>query len=205
MPRLEGQGFLVAADVICFQHQPHPVTKATCRTSKRAKSVLAPSPKHLLIHSSPLTRNSTYLSHPIQELQICFCNPSSAMLPCSVRRVAVTAPQTPILSNFGSSVPRTAATALTLSYRRTQNGRYSSSKPSRDNGSEGLPVGRSAQPADAKASESKSSGDKRKRKAKDVAEKQKYPSVPSTSHISPDCMFVFLLFLRNPAAVGNFG
>lgn len=122
------------------------------------------------------------------------------MLPCSVRRVAATAPQTPVLSNFGSSVPRTAATAVALSFRRNQNRRYSSSKPSRDNGSEGLPVGgrsgsSAQQPADSKAgseanSNSKASGDKRKRKAKDGVEKAKYPSVPSTEHISPDCMLL---------------
>lgn len=137
------------------------------------------------------------------------------MLPCSVRRVAATAPQTPVLlANFSSSIqpPRTAATAIALSHRRSQNRRYSSSKPSRDNGAEGLPVGgRSAQqPSEAKAGEStKASGDKRKRKAKDAAEKQKYPSVPSTSHISPDCMCgasrnptaLFLLLLANPSCV----
>lgn len=118
------------------------------------------------------------------------------MLPCSVRRVAATAPQTPVLSNFGSSVSRSAASAVALSYRRNQNRRYSSSKPSRDNGSEGLPVGRSAQPADSKASESKATGDKRKRKAKDANEKLRYPSVPSTSHISPDCTI-----LTNPLSI----
>lgn len=187
MPRPEGQGFPVAADVIRFQLAFHPVTKATCRASKRA-ILLCPSLQPLLVHSSPLSYHPSSPPCSTSKLHTCLCTLYDAMLPCSVRRVAAAAPQTPILTNFGSSVPRSAATAVALSYRRSQNRRYSSSKPSRDNGSEGLPVGRSAQPADSKASESKSSGDKRKRKAKEVNEKNKYPSVPSTSHISPDCM-----------------
>lgn len=112
------------------------------------------------------------------------------MLPSSVRRVASAAPQSPILSTLGPALPRASLINPTLSYRPFQNRRYSSSKPSRDNDSGDLPVRQSVQPSAVtnKASEAKSSGDKRKRKAKDNGpEKQKLPSVPSTQNIPKDC------------------
>lgn len=43
--------------------------------------------------------------------------------------------------------------------------------------------------AESKTSEAKSSGEKRKRKAKDASDKLKYPSVPTTAHIPSDCMY----------------
>lgn len=109
------------------------------------------------------------------------------MLPCSVRRVAATAPQSPIIL---LALPRATSTSITRSYRPTQSRRYSSSKPSRDNGSEDSSVRQSVQPsAESKTSETKASGEKRRRKTKDASDKLKYPSVPTTAHIPSDCMF----------------
>ncbi|CAN8101473.1 unnamed protein product [Discula destructiva] len=103
------------------------------------------------------------------------------MLPCSVRRVAATTPQSPLLS----SLPRAAASCT---YRPSQRRRYSSSKPSRDNGSEDKSVRQSVQPAaETKTGEAKASGEKRRRKTKDASDKLKYPSVPTTAHIPSDC------------------
>lgn len=104
------------------------------------------------------------------------------MLPCSVRRVAATgAHQSPLLS----TLPRAT---VTRSYRPSTRRRYSSSKPSRDNGSEDPPVRQSVQPAaEAKAGKAKASGEKKQRRTKDTSDKLKFPSVPTTAHIPSDC------------------
>lgn len=123
------------------------------------------------------------------------------MLPCSVRRVAATAPQSPMIR---SALPRATATHLTCSYRPAQRRRYSSSKPSRDNGSEDSPARQSVQPAtetkETKTSEAKASGEKRRRKTKDASDKLKYPSVPTTSHISSDCKLTISSRRRVPGS-----
>lgn len=118
------------------------------------------------------------------------------MLPCSVRRVAATAPQSPLLTALprATTAATPCATVANRAFRPNQHRRYSSSKPSRDNGSEGPPVRQSVQPSAAEASksgEAKASGEKRKRKAKDkdLSEKLKYPSVPTTAHIPSDCTY----------------
>jgi hypothetical protein len=111
------------------------------------------------------------------------------MLPGSVRRVAAAAPHTPILSSIGSAVPRPAITNIALVCRPLQQRRYSSSKPSRDNDSGDLPVNQSVQPSTvSKSAGAKSSGDKRKRKPKEISEEQQLPRVPSTQSIPNECM-----------------
>ncbi|KUI70919.1 hypothetical protein VM1G_06202 [Cytospora mali] len=127
------------------------------------------------------------------------------MLPSSVRRVAAAAPQSPILSTLGSTLPRAGLTHAAFSYKPFQNRRYSSSKPSRDNDSGNLPVRQSVQQSTVtnKAGEAKSSGDKRKRKAKENGpEKQKLPSVPSTHNIPKDSLALSSFFsLHRPISV----
>lgn len=111
------------------------------------------------------------------------------MLPGSVRRVAAAAPHSPILSSIGSAVPRAAVANITLTCRPLQQRRYSSSKPSRDNDSGDLPVNQSVQPSNvSKNAGAKSSGDKRKRKAKESSDEQQLPRVPSTQSIPNECM-----------------
>ncbi|KAK7745550.1 hypothetical protein SLS53_003050 [Cytospora paraplurivora] len=127
------------------------------------------------------------------------------MLPSSVRRVAAAAPQSPILSTLGPALPRAGLTNVGLTCKPLQSRRYSSSKPSRDNDSGDLPVRQSVQPSSVsnKAAEAKSSGDKRKRKAKDNSpEKQKLPSVPSTHNIPKDSLALSSFFsLHRPISV----
>lgn len=114
------------------------------------------------------------------------------MLPGSVRRVAAAAPHTPILSSIGSA-PRPAVANIALTCRPLAQRRYSSSKPSRDNDSGDLPVNQSVQPSTvSKTAGAKSSGEKRKRKAKDSSGEQQLPRVPSTQSIPNECM-------RNPS------
>lgn len=126
------------------------------------------------------------------------------MLPSSVRRVATAAPQSPILSTLGSALPRCSLANAALSFRPLQNRRYSSSKPSRDDSGD-LPVRQSVQPSTVanKAGDAKSSGEKRKRKAKDNGpEKQKLPSVPSTQNIPKDSLALSSFFsLHRPISV----
>lgn len=70
----------------------------------------------------------------------------------------------------------------------------------------------SVQPStESKTSEAKSSGEKRKRKAKDASDKLKYPSVPTTAHIPSDCMYtpsylgsISLLMVRHLLTVPRF-
>lgn len=114
------------------------------------------------------------------------------MLPCSVRRVAAV-PPTPLVSSLSTSAPRAAATVGIARPIRHQR-RWSSSKPSSsDNGPKDIP-GQSAVPASAssRSGQSKTTGEKRKRKSKDSAERnasQKLPSVPSTQHLSQEGLF----------------
>ncbi|KAK0624622.1 hypothetical protein B0T17DRAFT_590495 [Bombardia bombarda] len=115
------------------------------------------------------------------------------MLPSSLRRVAVAAaaPQSPIVSSLASSAPRVAAAAAVFSRPYTQR-RYSSSKPSSsDDGSRDY---RPSVP---------SSGEKRKRKAKDnVAVAPQLPSVPSTRHIKDEALALSTFFaLHRPISV----
>ncbi|TVY81606.1 hypothetical protein LSUE1_G005016 [Lachnellula suecica] len=109
------------------------------------------------------------------------------MFSSSVRRVASTAPSTPIASSFSHSAHR-AATSQALSYRSHQR-RYSSSKPSSPaDGSRGVNNRREVLPY------GEVDGDKKRRKkaangkGKDEAIQnliQHLPCVPSTDHIEP--------------------
>lgn len=111
------------------------------------------------------------------------------MLP-SVRRVVSAAPSSPLVASLSASAPRAASAAAISSYGRTykpnDNGhqrRYSSSKPSSaDDGSRDF----AARPAVPAAGESKTPGEKRKRKTKDVSAAPPLPSVPSTRHIKDE-------------------
>jgi hypothetical protein len=118
------------------------------------------------------------------------------MFSSSVRRAALTAPQTPIASSLASPAPRAAA-AQALSYRCHQR-RFSSSKPSSPaDGSKGVTQGEEvpATPAQARPDGEKKSSRTGKRKGKDVVANntvkgrdsamQNLPSVPSTQHIAP--------------------
>lgn len=126
------------------------------------------------------------------------------MLPGSVRRVAAAAPHSPILSSIGSAVPRAAVANITLTCRPLQQRRYSSSKPSRDNDSGDLPVNQSVQPSTvSKNAGAKSSGDKRKRKAKESSEEQQLPRVPSTQSIPNECMRRQIADHRYPVRYAN--
>lgn len=115
------------------------------------------------------------------------------MLP-SVRRVVSAAPSSPLVASLAASAPRSASAAVISSYGRTykpnDNGhqrRYSSSKPSSaDDGSRDF----AARPAVPAAGESKTPGEKRKRKAKDVSAAPPLPSVPSTRHIKDEGRFL---------------
>ncbi len=112
------------------------------------------------------------------------------MLPSSVRRVVAAAPASPVVSTLASSVPRATATHALSFKRNGHQRRASSSKPSSpDNG----PKDFSARPSvpssseRAKTGEAKSTGEKRRRKAKDAAPAVKpLPSVPSTQHLSQE-------------------
>ncbi|KAL9946885.1 hypothetical protein D7B24_008948 [Verticillium nonalfalfae] len=127
------------------------------------------------------------------------------MLPCSVRRVAAV-PPTPLVSSLSASAPRAAATVGIARPIRHQR-RWSSSKPSSsDNGPKDIP-GQSAVPASAssRSGQSKTTGEKRKRKSKDSAERnasQKLPSVPSTQHLSQEALGLSTFFsLHRPISV----
>jgi len=114
------------------------------------------------------------------------------MFASSVRRVAFTAPQTPIASPLSTQTTRAAAS----SYRSHQR-RFSSSKPSspadgskRVGNGEAVPTTHTQAQPDSEKKASRTS----KRKAKDVAASctvkgrdeamQNLPSVPSTNHIA---------------------
>ncbi|KAI1342791.1 hypothetical protein F5Y15DRAFT_268878 [Xylariaceae sp. FL0016] len=119
------------------------------------------------------------------------------MLPSSVRRVATTAPQSPLLSTFAPTSTRApAGLAFTCSPRPSQRRRYSSSKPSSPSDSpKGIPDGQVATaPAQAK---------QRKRKAKDgIAAQSNLPSVPSTHHIPQNSLALSTFFsLHRPMSV----
>ncbi|KAJ9132966.1 hypothetical protein NKR23_g11044 [Pleurostoma richardsiae] len=130
------------------------------------------------------------------------------MLPPSVRRVVSTTPQSPILSNLASAVPR-ATTALGLPYKPRHQRRCSSSKPSSpDNGPKDIPAGQSvpasaSQSKSGESSDSKSSpSEKRKRKAKNASDRQKLPSVPSTQHLPQESLALSTFFsLHRPISI----
>ena len=111
------------------------------------------------------------------------------MLPSSVRRVVAAAPASPVVSTLASSVPRATATHALCFKRNGHQRRASSSKPSSpDNGSKDFSARPSVPSSErAKTGEAKSTGEKRRRKAKDAAPAVKpLPSVPSTQHLSQE-------------------
>jgi len=120
------------------------------------------------------------------------------MLPSSVRRVVSAAPSSPVVSSLASSAPRAAASVFGRAYK--PNGhqrRYSSSKPSSpDDGSRDF----AARPSVPASGNSKTTGEKRKRKAKDAA--PPLPSVPSTRHIKDEGLALSTFFaLHRPISV----
>ncbi|KAI8244453.1 hypothetical protein K4K55_005269 [Colletotrichum sp. SAR 10_96] len=130
------------------------------------------------------------------------------MLPSSVRRVAASAPQSPLVSSLSTSAPRAAATFNLQQVQRPggHQRRWSSSSPSspNNNGSKETPAGQNVH-ASASSSNAKASGEKRKRKSKDSANRdaaQKLPSVPSTQHLSQEALGLSTFFsLHRPISV----
>ncbi|KAK4648029.1 uncharacterized protein QC761_106510 [Podospora bellae-mahoneyi] len=117
------------------------------------------------------------------------------MLPLSVRRaVASAAPQSPVtvVSSLTASAPKAAYKANGLHQRR-----YSSSKPSSpDDGARDF----AARPSVPASGNSKTTGEKRKRKAKDAG--PQLPSVPSTKHIKDEALALSTFFaLHRPISV----
>ncbi|KAK4194870.1 hypothetical protein QBC40DRAFT_290013 [Triangularia verruculosa] len=117
------------------------------------------------------------------------------MLPLSVRRVvASAAPQSPAtaVSSLAASAPKSAYRATGLHQRR-----YSSSKPSSpDDGTRDF----AARPSVPASGNSKTTGEKRKRKAKDAG--PQLPSVPSTKHIKDEALALSTFFaLHRPISV----
>lgn len=145
-------------------------------------------------HQTPdtLCRTFARTSIDVSETQL-------AMLPFTARRVATSAPQASLLSTsaaVASHAPRAAATAAAAALSPARQRRYSSSKPSpknRSNGPKDLPAGETVS-AGASSGEVKTPSEKRKRKGKaqDGASDpfQGFPSVPSTQHVSQEGMFV---------------
>ncbi|KAH8682209.1 hypothetical protein BX600DRAFT_447987 [Xylariales sp. PMI_506] len=133
------------------------------------------------------------------------------MLPSSVRRVVTAAPSSSLLSNLVPTAARatapTAISAFSYNPRNQQRRRYSSSKPSSPNDSpKGLPDGQmTTSPAQSsKSSGDKStSGEKRRRKAKDNSDMVgKLPSVPSTQHVPQEALALSTFFsLHRPMSV----
>lgn len=123
------------------------------------------------------------------------------MLPSSVRRVVSTAPQSSsaVVSSLASSAPRAAS--YSLAYRpNTHQRRYSSSKPSSSDGGERSDI--TARPSVPSSGASKATGEKRKRKAKDVSAAPQLPSVPSTRHIKDEALALSTFFaLHRPISV----
>ena len=121
------------------------------------------------------------------------------MFSSSVRRVALSAPPSPIVSSFSSTAaPRAAVSLSTRGHQR----RFSSSKPSSPaDGSNGIAEGQTVPAAPAKARpEGEAKSRSIKKKAKDVATKSTVkgrdesmlhlPSVPSTQHIAPSRKYI---------------
>jgi hypothetical protein len=120
----------------------------------------------------------------------------AGMISSSFWRVATTAPQTQLPAYVTSTVPRCVATH-SLSYRRSHQRRYSSSKPSSPaDGPKGIAEGQEVATAPAQGrteGEKKASGRASRRKAKDVPASStvkpkdeilhNLPSVPSTQHV----------------------
>ncbi|KAH6619285.1 hypothetical protein B0J18DRAFT_240299 [Chaetomium sp. MPI-SDFR-AT-0129] len=116
------------------------------------------------------------------------------MLPPSVRRAVVTAPQSPAASTMASSVSRAAAVACGITYRPSglQQRRYSSSKPSSpDNG-----------PKDITARPVPTSRGSKSEKSKAKSKAPQPPSVPSTGHIGDEGLALSAFFaLHRPISV----
>ncbi|KAH8813212.1 hypothetical protein F5884DRAFT_787748 [Xylogone sp. PMI_703] len=137
------------------------------------------------------------------------------MFSSSVRRVAISAPSTPVTTSITSSAPR-ATTSRALKYRHQR--RYSSSKPSSPpDGSKGVTGGQDVAAAPAQRPESgKKSGRTGRRKTKEesagYASRVKdetlhnLPSVPSTQHIAPNqiCASAFFSLHRPISLTQNF-
>ncbi|KAI1394811.1 hypothetical protein F4819DRAFT_493092 [Hypoxylon fuscum] len=124
------------------------------------------------------------------------------MLPSSVRRVVSAAPQSPLLSNLAPTSTRAPAalSAFGCNSRGQQRRRYSSSKPSSPNDS---PKGISDGQVTTTPSQSKQSGEKRRRKVKEWMDiQQKLPSVPSTQHVPQEALALSTFFsLHRPMSV----
>ncbi|KAI1774796.1 hypothetical protein F4818DRAFT_418977 [Hypoxylon cercidicola] len=118
------------------------------------------------------------------------------MLPSSVRRLVSAAPQSPLLSNLAPTSTR-APTALSLccSSRGQQRRRYSSSKPSSPNDSpKGIPDGQ----VTTTPTQSKQSGEKRRRKVKEWMDiQQRLPSVPSTQNVPQEALALSTFFSQH--------
>ncbi|KAI1760534.1 hypothetical protein GGR53DRAFT_523014 [Hypoxylon sp. FL1150] len=123
------------------------------------------------------------------------------MLPASVRRVVSAAPQSPLLSSLAPTSARApAALSLCCNSRSQQRRRYSSSKPSSPNDSpKGIPDGQ----VTTTPSQSKQSGEKRKRKVKEWVDiQQRLPSVPSTQNVPQEALALSTFFsLHRPMSV----
>ncbi|RFU34380.1 hypothetical protein B7463_g2011, partial [Scytalidium lignicola] len=140
------------------------------------------------------------------------------MFSSSVRRVALSAPPTPITSSISASAAPRATASRALKYRHQR--RYSSSKPSSPpDGSKGIADGQAVATAPAQSRPEggkKSSGRTGRRKTKEesagYASRVKdeamhnLPSVPSTQHIAPTqiCASAFFSLHRPISLTQNF-
>jgi hypothetical protein len=154
----------------------------------------------------PLVLNSLTDKHSHLSL-ICYLLSCEGMFSSSVRRVALTAPQTPIVASLTSTASRTSASHA-LTYRSHQR-RFSSSKPSSPadgrkgvaqgqevpakpssatDGTKGVAHGQEvlAEPLQTRPDSEKKSSRTSKRRAKDDTASWNFPSVPSTQHIPPN-------------------
>jgi len=134
----------------------------------------------------PLQTYALLREHFCRPISLCCVTTGSnvTMLPSSVRRAIATVPSSSIVSSLASSAPRAAAAVASASLGHAiktcgHQRRYSSSKPSNPNDG---PRDYNSRPA-VPAGSSKSPGEKRKRKAKEIPMPQ-LPSVPSTGHIT---------------------
>ncbi|KAI1818188.1 hypothetical protein GGS20DRAFT_344095 [Poronia punctata] len=126
------------------------------------------------------------------------------MLPSTVRRLATAAPQSTLLTPFVPTTTRaTAALTLNNNPRCNQRRRYSSSKPSSPNDSPKNPPAGTVSTSPVQST--KQSGEKRKRKTKDMSTRQKLPtvpSVPSTQDMPQEALAVSSFFsLHRPISV----
>ncbi|MBE3041248.1 hypothetical protein IMZ48_01410 [Candidatus Bathyarchaeota archaeon] len=161
-------------------------------------------PPHSWPQHPPTRRHGPYQNVAQTSIDVSATN--LAMLPLSVRRVASAAPQASALLSSSSSAAAShaqrASAGLATSVPRggLHQRRYSSSKPSpknRSNGPKDMPTGETVSTS-ASSGEVKTPSEKRKRKSKaqDAANDPFYgfPSVPSTQHLSQEGMSPSSLF-----------